>query len=47
MRFGMLLTFVALLPGFAALGQAADPPPEQIEFFEKRIRPVLAVQCGD
>src|SRR4029079_15343772 len=47
MRFVTLLAFVALMPCFAALGLGDEPSPEQIEFFEKRIRPVLAVQCGD
>ena len=31
--------------GFAANGQAKTGTPEQIEFFEKRIRPLLVNHC--
>ena len=36
---------VALVAGVHAGGQAAGPSPEQIEFFETEIRPLLAEQC--
>jgi hypothetical protein len=38
LQFGWLF----LIPSFV---QAADPTPEQIEFFEKGIRPVLVEKC--
>src|SRR5438876_2513735 len=41
-RFALLVSVLALVPPTA---HAADPTPEQSEFFEKRIRPVLADQC--
>ncbi|HUE73915.1 MAG TPA: c-type cytochrome domain-containing protein, partial [Pirellulaceae bacterium] len=31
----------------AVCALAADPTPEQIEFFEKKVRPVLAASCLD
>jgi hypothetical protein len=33
------------LPLFSARGETAKLPPDQIEFFEKRVRPVLANTC--
>ncbi len=41
---GALLA-VALAPARAALAQDKAPTPEQIEFFEKKIRPVLVEKC--
>ncbi|HTF68179.1 MAG TPA: c-type cytochrome domain-containing protein, partial [Edaphobacter sp.] len=37
-----LLVACALLPAYAV---AADPAPGQVEFFEKKVRPVLAGRC--
>jgi hypothetical protein len=36
---------VALVLLSPALARAADPEPEDIEFFEKKVRPVLATRC--
>ena len=36
------LIILALLPGVA---RAAAPTPAQLEFFEQRIRPMLANEC--
>ena len=36
---------VALLAGVHAGAQPAGPSPEQVEFFETEIRPLLAEQC--
>src|SRR5688572_8549403 len=41
----MIVWRIALFVSLAPLLRAADPTPEQIEFFEKRIRPVLARAC--
>src|SRR5579863_1901839 len=48
MRAGLktlLLTVLGL--GFAPGARADDPTPEQIEFFETRIRPLFVENCGD
>ena len=42
LRRGLQVGWLLLLP---SLVQATDPTPEQIEFFEKRIRPVLVEKC--
>src|SRR5215211_1802470 len=42
MRFQSL---TLALTGFAAVSALATPTPEQLEFFEKQVRPVLAEQC--
>ncbi|MSR58007.1 MAG: DUF1549 domain-containing protein [Planctomycetaceae bacterium] len=48
MRDGLYLLGLTLLClGATAPTCADDPTPEQIEFFEKRIRPVLVTQCGE
>jgi hypothetical protein len=39
--FGLTCAALALAAGLAA----ADPSPAQLEFFEKKIRPVLAEKC--
>src|SRR3954471_6211668 len=40
---GVAVLFLGL--AWAVGACAADPPPEQVEFFEKKIRPVLVEQC--
>ena len=40
-----LRLFVALAVGAGGLALAADLPPEQVQFFEQKIRPVLAEHC--
>src|SRR5687768_15510606 len=45
---GVLVAAVTLLPGAAARAESKnvkEPTPEQIEFFEKKIRPVLVEKC--
>ena len=37
--------FIAFSIGFAVLPALATSTPEQLEFFEKKVRPVLAEQC--
>src|SRR5207247_385802 len=39
--YRLLLVFVVV----AFLSRAGTPAPEQIEFFEKQVRPLLAAQC--
>jgi cytochrome c553 len=44
---GLVVLFLAVLAwaGGPARAPAADPTAEQVEFFEKRVRPVLAANC--
>src|SRR5437762_6678580 len=47
-RYGLLIGALACLSFAAGLAQTAPPPApaaEQTEFFEKRVRPVLAERC--
>ncbi|MFM7215713.1 MAG: c-type cytochrome domain-containing protein, partial [Verrucomicrobiota bacterium] len=44
LRSGLVLAVVGMM---APLASAAEPPPADLEFFEKRIRPVLARACFD
>src|SRR6516225_6998665 len=46
MRGIVFLLLAASLVGASAT-MAAEPTPEQIEFFEKRIRPVIATHCSE
>jgi mono/diheme cytochrome c family protein len=39
------LLFISLTFGFATISAVATPTPEQLEFFERKVRPVLAEQC--
>ncbi len=41
----VLATGLALLRSAAALAEESSPTPAQIEFFEKKIRPILAENC--
>jgi hypothetical protein len=41
----MMAWRIALFVSIAPLLRPADPTPEQLEFFEKRVRPVLARSC--
>ncbi len=36
-----------LAVGMSSVAQAADPPAEAIEFFEKKIRPILVAHCAE
>ncbi|MBI1383199.1 MAG: DUF1549 domain-containing protein, partial [Planctomycetaceae bacterium] len=40
------LLLLATASAFAVPIRAADPTPKQVEFFEKKIRPVLTEHCG-
>ncbi len=40
-----LLALVAAPAAWSAIGQSAPLPPEHVEFFEKKIRPVLVDKC--
>jgi cytochrome c553 len=46
MRVGLLFLLAAWLLG-ASAALADEPTPEQIEFFEKRIRPVIVTHCSE
>src|SRR5262245_22300032 len=46
MKYWSVFAGIVLLIGsFARASHAAETPPEQIEFFEKRVRPVLIAHC--
>src|SRR5215208_548780 len=44
LRWSFLFAIVPLA-GLAVRAPAADPTPEQVEFFEKNVRPVLVEKC--
>ncbi|MFM7817321.1 MAG: c-type cytochrome domain-containing protein, partial [Verrucomicrobiota bacterium] len=44
LRSGLVLAVVGMM---VPLASAAEPPAADLEFFEKRIRPVLARACFD
>lgn len=43
--FLLPISILLIVHGFAMLAGAADPDPAQLDFFEKKIRPVLAKNC--
>jgi hypothetical protein len=43
----MMTRYTIALAAMASVAQAATYPPDQIEFFEKQIRPILAESCTD
>ena len=43
----LLLSGLALASALASAARADDPTPEQVEFFEKRIRPLLVDNCAE
>ncbi len=45
MRFAVLLTSLGGLCFAAGVARAASPDPQAVEFFEKRVRPVLVEKC--
>ena len=45
MRHTRLLTLISLVPALAATASAQAPDRRQLEFFEKKIRPVLIKSC--
>ncbi len=48
MRFtGVFLLIIGLLTGHTSALYAADPSAEAVEFFEKKIRPILVTHCSE
>src|SRR6516162_2396334 len=45
MRFAVLLTSLGGLCFAAGVARAAPPDPQALEYFEKRVRPVLVEKC--